>query len=188
MKPVSFLIPIFLAYSSCISNNSSSSISTLPKDDIEQNNSSYKITIDCKNLSEDLTHNDELLIMGYEYGITTNLNKPILNKRLILDDDNMVKTFQWNTEINLFHGDIILILIEQDSDTPIEQIDAILRIHSKSIIEAYESRNYTELEKYLGDEDLLGYKIINKNISESIEFSIEGVYKMDRYSYLIKIE
>ncbi|UII28288.1 hypothetical protein LVD15_07635 [Fulvivirga maritima] len=84
---------------------------------------------------------------------------------------------------------MLLFFIEQDSETPIPQIDAILRIHHTDLIDAFNRHSYTDIETYLGDEDLLSYKLIKDvNFSKPIQFSFSGRYKMDKYEYSIHIQ
>jgi len=148
---------------------------------------SLSITVKSDNLSEDMTHNDELLIMGYLYKDSGVLDSVILTKRLTLNPKNMSKTFKWHVGQSVLGKDIMLFILEQDSDTPSEQIDAILRIHYSSIIKAFKNRSYSEIEKYIGDEDVLDYRLL-KDLSTPLEFTFRGIYKMDKYEYAVKIE
>jgi len=144
------------------------------------------VIIKSENLSEDFSKNDELLILAYVSKDSSVLDTAILKKRLTLTDQKMQDEFQWKITPDLADKDLLIFLIEQDADTPIEQIDAILRIHSSNVINAFKNRNYSSIEKYLGDEDILGIKLLEKpDFNYPIEFYFRGLYRMDRYEYLL---
>lgn len=182
-------ILIFVLGLACLSCRTSRNINT--NADQRTNSSNFQndvllITVESNNLSEDMTHDDELLIMGYLAKPSGILDSAILKHRLILDLQHMAKSFQWHVDQNIYGKGLMLFILEQDSDTPIAQIDAILRIHYKPVINAFNNRSYTEIEKYIGDEDILDYRVLE--ISPPTEFTFRGVYKMDRYEYSVKVE
>jgi hypothetical protein len=160
-----------------------------PKIDLAQN---IVLHIESLNLSEDLsktlsTNNDELLVLIYN---KTNapLNKPLYQKKLTLDKDNMERNlFIPRTDIPEGQ-DLLFLLIEQDYDTPIEQLDPIIRVQYEYIIEAFKKRDYQKIRTYLGTEDLLGYKTIEHYTYDlEVNFDIRGVYKADFYEYKISM-
>ena len=171
---------------SCSTSRNTTSSSDQKTDYATSQKDSILITVKSGNLSEDMTHNDELLFMGYLTKSSGTLDSAVLRKRLTLDSQNMTKSFQWHVDQSVLGQDLMLFILEQDSDTPIEQIDAILRIHYKPIVNAFKNRSYSEIEKYIGDEDILDCRVLN--ILTPTEFNFRGVYKMDRYDYSVKIE
>lgn len=158
---------------------------------------SLTITIEALDLSEDLsedlskilsTKNDELLILIYENKEEGNLDAPLLTQELLLDIKNPKKSFLWKKDHRLSARDLLFVMLEQDYDTPIEQLDPIIRVQHKSIIEAFKKRDYQTLKTYLGTEDFLGYIILPDFSTEEVQsFTIKGVYKLDLYKYNISI-
>lgn len=116
------------------------------------------------------------------------LSEPILSSNFKLDETNLSRKISLSRS-SLIGNNLLFILIERDSETPIEQIDPIIRVHYNEIYRVFKERNYIEIEKYLGDEDILGMKMIS-NFEETtiVEFEMKGVHKMDKYEYRIKIE
>lgn len=153
---------------------------------------SLRIIVDAIDLSEDMsrlsTKNDELLILIYELQDSLILDQFLFSKELKLDEKNRSKTTWFSTNKNLTKSKLLFLLIEQDSETPIEQIDPIVRIHYQQIIKAFESGNYIEIEKFLGDEDVLGIKTISKLSNRtSIKFRFSGIHKLDKFEYVIRL-
>ncbi|MBL3654511.1 hypothetical protein [Fulvivirga sediminis] len=103
------------------------------------------------NLSEDLTKNDELLIMAYWLCDSLPLETAFIKKQLIIDPDHMSRDFTWPILLTSEGKNMLLFFIEQDSETPIPQIDAILRIHHTDLIDAFNRHSYSDIETYLGD-------------------------------------
>ena len=147
--------------------------------------------IEAIDLSEDMsrlsTKNDEVILFVYEFTQNKELNQPLYVEKFILDLDRRSKNFQISKK-DMINRDLILILIEQDSEASIEQIDPVLRIHIDEIIDAYEARNYSGIEKYIADDDILGIKLIEDFVCTSkLKFRFSDTYKMDRYDYLVNI-
>lgn len=144
-----------------------------------------KVTVSSSNLSEDLTiassKSDELILLIYEFSDESEeLNKPTLVRNFNLREGKMETSFDWKTA-NGISQNYLLFLIEVDSDKSDLQIDPILRIHHRRIIERFENRDYLGIEKYLGDEDLLGYR----KFSVPSTHQLRGVYKLDKFDYSI---
>ncbi|MEM7296994.1 MAG: hypothetical protein AAF391_01875, partial [Bacteroidota bacterium] len=64
------------------------------------------------------------------------------------------------------------------------QIDPILRVHNRKLISCFEKRDYLGIEDYLGDEDIIGYGIF----SVPFDDNLKGVYKLDRYDYVLSFK
>lgn len=154
---------------------------------------SLTITIDALNLSEDLsktlsTKNDELLIFIYENKEDGSLDAPLIHHAMLLDLKHRKKHFTWKKDSSLAGKDLLFIMLEQDYDTPVAQLDPIIRVQHEHIIAAFKKRDYRTLRKYLGTEDFLGYKkLLDFSADESYNFTITGVYKLDLYEYIITI-
>ncbi|GAB5524928.1 MAG: hypothetical protein Roseis2KO_28000 [Roseivirga sp.] len=154
---------------------------------------SLTITINGLNLSEDMsktlsTKNDELLIFIYENKENGTLDAPLLHQTMLLDLEHRKKYFTWKKDSSLKGKDLLFIMLEQDYDTPVEQLDPIIRVQYQQIMAAFKKRDYRALRTYLGTEDFLGYKrLTNFSTDEPYRFTITGVYKLDLYEYEITI-
>jgi hypothetical protein len=150
---------------------------------------SLKVTIDVSNLSEDVSGNDEVLILCYLDTDTLNLNAPMFLWRLNFPSKNSSRQFNIKLKQDVTDKPLLLFVLEQDSDLPAQKIDSILRVSHLDIRKLFVGRNYTGIEKYLEDEDILGIKSISKlNCPEPFVVSLLGIYKLDRYEYLVKLE
>ncbi|MEO9483002.1 MAG: hypothetical protein ABJG47_06130 [Ekhidna sp.] len=154
----------------------------------QSDTSSVKIMVASTNLSEDLSvassKNDELLLLIYEFSEKVDkLGEPVFIKSFDFREDRMNAIFDW-TILKSKKENYLFFLIERDSDKSELQVDPVLRIHSESIIECFDNRDYLCIEKYLGDEDLLGYK----RFSVPSEHELNGVYKLDRFNYTITFQ
>ncbi|MTI40859.1 hypothetical protein [Fulvivirga lutimaris] len=158
-----------------------------------QDGDSISITISAINLSEDLsvisTKNDELFILIYELKDTIALGEPVLQKQFNVDKSNPSRLIHWNNFSRSTAKKYLLILVERDSDISTEQIEPVLRVYHKEISDAFRQKNYSEIEKYLGDDDVLGfYEFSVKELSNNSFIKFKGTYKMDRYEYIIHFE
>lgn len=154
---------------------------------------SLNLFIEAINLSEDMsrfsTKNDEILVLIYELRDALALDQYLFSKQLILDEKTRSNSVWLSSSRAVSNSMLVLFLIEQDVETPIEQIDPVIRVHYKQLIEAHQKRDYSTIEKYLGDEDLLGVETISK-LSDDIpvQFKCVGIHKLDKFEYLIRIE
>ena len=193
MQRLLVILILTFVLAGCRGNKNLSTTSTPIKQVELSVTDSLNISIEAINLSEDMsrlsTKNDEILILIYELKDSLELDQFLFSKQLKLDEKNRSKNFWLSTNREISKGQLILFLIEQDSETSVEQIDPILRIHYKPIIKAYKGGNYLEIEKYLGDEAVLGIKTISKLDSETpAQFNFNGIHKLDKYEYSIRLE
>lgn len=155
--------------------------------------STLLLSIESLNLSEDLsktlsTNNDELLVLIYVKKADGSLDAPLYQKILLLDTDHMQQNLFIEKGKIPEGEDLLFLLLEQDYETPIEQIDPIIRVQHRQVIEAFKKRDYRKMRTYLGTEDMLGYKTIEDfSYSQDIRFDITGVYKADFYEYKIRL-
>ena len=170
----------------------------LPQESVETDpikltsSDSFLITIQGINLSEDMsrlsTKNDEIFVLVYEYFDSLQLNEPLVSKKLLMAGKGATKTFRANIKQELNIDRLLFLLIEQDSERPKEQLDPIIRVYYRELMEAYHSNDYERIEKYFGDEDLLGIRIIEPlEKGGEVGFTLRGIHKMDRYEYKIEI-
>ena len=146
------------------------------------------IVINAIDLSEDLsrfsTKNDEILVLIYALKDSSSLQAPLLSSKHFFDAKKWVDSLSFGKWRPMNDQKLIFFFIEQDSDLSIEQIDPVIRVHYKQLTKYYNDNNYSKIEKYLGDEDLLGVKVL-ENINTNFKFS--GIHKLDKYEYQIKI-
>tara|TARA_B110000211_G_scaffold211183_1_gene249841 strand:+ start:2550 stop:3068 length:519 start_codon:yes stop_codon:yes gene_type:complete len=150
-----------------------------------QNTDTTCVIISSSNLSEDmrfsLTKDDELLLLVYQVTDTNKtLDKPLFLNRFNFNDSIKTKTFYW-PHINLQDKKLVFYLIEIDSDKTSLAIDPIVRTYHFQLNKCFSQRDYTCIEKYLGDEDLLATNYFNL---PSI-INIKGIHKLDKYQYSI---
>ncbi len=150
------------------------------------------ISINAIDLSEDMsllsTKNDEVLILIYTFTNSGVLDSPVLSKELVFDKRIRLKEVEFSPNKNLLKDGGLFFLIEKDSEATIEQLDPIIRIHYQKIIRAFESKDYLEIERYLGDDDLLGVQVIPELGNTPIQLKFSGTHKLDSYDYQITLE
>ena len=174
---------LFLQVISLIAGSSSPVYPNIPN----TNDSPCTIFIEAKDLTEDLsdfsTQNDEILFLLYSQDDTTSPLILIATDFHIFQKDSMTYTLliPRSEEFN----NVILIIIELDTDKTIEQIDPVVRAHSNNIYKKYIEKDRIGMETYLGDDDLIGYHIISKKQLQKCNFSFisKGYQFMDRYEY-----
>jgi hypothetical protein len=150
---------------------------------------SLRIAITAFNLSEDVSGNDEVLILLYHYNDTLKLNEPIVKSRLTFRSKNSSRYFKIKLNEDIREKPLLLFFLEQDSELPIPKLDSTLRVSHVAIRKLFASKNYTGLEKYLEDEDILGIKSIPAlPCPQPYVISISGIYKLDKYEYEVKVE
>jgi len=181
-----------LAASACISSKTvlDSSVDSQiekPKSD------SVFISFRAANLSEDMsrilsTKNDELLVLIYEYQDSTVLEAPLFQQAFIVREKDRVYEYYFEKGKEAEGKTLLFLMIEQDFDRPIEQIDPVVRVQHEALLAAFKRRDYQQIRRYLGSEDLLGYKLIpDFQPNQPFTFKIEGVYKLDWYEYEMDI-
>src|SRR5690349_10432720 len=89
---------------------------------------SLAITVTALNLSEDVSGNDEVLVIVYHYNDTLALREPIVNTRLIFRSKNASRHFKTKLTEDIRDKPLMFFFLEQDSELPIERIDSTLRV------------------------------------------------------------
>ena len=130
-----------------------------------------------------------MIILSYLYdNDSSNLNEPLFREKLKFYPKTGTKQFNCKLKKDISDQRTLLFLIEQDSELSIADMDSAVRINHRDIIREFNNRNYTGVEKYLGDEDVLGFRVIQKLKSfEPNVFSFSGIYKLDKYEYQVKL-
>ncbi|WP_044208712.1 hypothetical protein [Flammeovirga sp. OC4] len=145
--------------------------------------SKFEIIISSTNLSEDVsvlsTKNDEILFLVYELD-SNDYQPPVINEYFVLDSSKMEIRIEAELDSNKNYQ---YYLLEMDSNRDYLQLDPIIRIHHKAIVEYFVQGDYLGIEKYLGDDDILSIDELTIPINKNIN----GIFKIDRYSYQIKM-
>jgi len=150
------------------------------------------IQIRAENLSEDLsriaTNNDELVMLLYTIGNDKKYNEALFTEYFTLDTIQRYNQFEFDKIPKNIDSDLLFFLIEMDSDHSLQVMTTKVQASFEDIQVAYKSRATQKLKEILGDDDLLGIKKISAEELKSVnDFIIEGVQKMDRYRYIIRI-
>ena len=128
------------------------------------------------------SNDDELALFIYEYNDSLITIPSYFIKSFVLTKLKMLDTLYYNGIKKVLNKNLILFLIEMDTDKKVEDIEALIRKNYHELIKAYAVKNYSVIEKYLGDDDLLGIKTIPYFHSPAtIEWA--DIYRMDRFSY-----
>jgi hypothetical protein len=147
------------------------------------------VSLTCRNLSENVTGDDEILFFIYDHNDSATLSAPLFYQRIKMDNVNNKKQYSLKVNTLIEAKNLILFLLEQDTDRPILKIDSIPRTNYNALFQAHHGRNYSVIEKYLGDEDILGIKVLTSvKYTTPIAFTFQGIQKLDRYEYLISID
>jgi hypothetical protein len=150
---------------------------------------SLRITVTALNLSENLSRNDEVLIIGYLYNDTTMLDEAIFHKRIVLDLEHPSRVLVCKLPRVIETKPLLIVLIELDAELPFPKIDSVLRVSHKAILQEFNKRNYSGIEKYLGDEDVLWIRLIQRlDYTQKNVFRFSGIYKLDKYEYEIQTD
>jgi len=144
---------------------------------------SIAVSIIASNLSEDMSKlssgDDEVLFIVYEFQ-TPSLDAPLAYRFLHFTKAHTQHQFQ----IPKSTSQLLIILLELDTESNIEQIDPVFRIYHQEIANAWKSHNQVILMNYLGDNDLLGISTVKAPCNKFFQ----GIQKMDRYNYQIILE
>ena len=149
------------------------------------NSDSLSITINATNLSEDMSslssNDDELALFLYSYKDSLISELPIFSHYFVLNKTNMSDTLHFKKVVK---NKYILFLIEIDTEKRIELIEMQIRKNYTALIKAYQEKNYTVIERYLQDDDILGVKVL-ENLKDETTIEISDIHRMDRYHYQI---
>ena len=153
---------------------------------------SIKIVINGQNLSEDMlfaSQNDEIICEIYELADSAILNNPIISENFIFDEQNQIHQLKFASNLLDKAERYLFLLIEYDTQKPSEQRNPIWRIYHQEIRTLYEAGDRIGIGKYLGNDDLLGLKVITgETIINGTNLECKGFHNMDKYHYSIEIK
>lgn len=174
------LFGLFVSCSSIINKEKKaySPLATLGNDFEQETN---LLSITAIDLSEDMsrlsTKNDEVFLFIYDYSDTNSLSAPLVSVKHVFDKNNP------NFNLSIPRKDrLILFFIEEDSFRNIEQVEPVIRVYFKEIMKA---TDYNQLMKFLGEDDLLGVKIID---NQTKKFTLSGMNSLDKFNYSFVIK
>ena len=150
----------------------------------------YSVSIMANNLSESFTKNDEVLFLMYREDPSPATPYPILLKTILFSTENNKIKYNCNIENIVGNQRLIMVLIELDSKKNLAQIEPIVRINYKTLINAFNNPKSNEIETFLGDDDLLSIKAIGFKDLMKLDgvINVKGTKLMDAYDYSIKVE
>lgn len=136
-----------------------------------------------------MSGNDEVLIFCYLHHESSALQEPLFRQKIRIDLKHLSRQFKCKLDQGVTDRPLLLFLIEQDAELPVSHIDSTLRVSHHAIMTEFNAGNYSGIEQYIGDEDILGAKVISKlNFSQPNDFYFTGMYKLDKYEYQVTIE
>lgn len=154
---------------------------------------SMRVLVQLVDGSEDMsqlsTKNDEILILMYAWKDSGDLEPAFFVSQFKMDADHRLQQLSCTMPESMEPSTpILFLLIEQDAETPVEQLDPIIRVQHRHLMRAYEADDYSAISKYLGDEDLLGIRTFDPPPQGKIvSLRFEGVHRMDKYAYVVQM-
>jgi hypothetical protein len=124
------------------------------------------------------------MLFLYSYQDSVLSEPPLFSSYFVLSKNEPADTLYFKGRKQLSHKDLILFLVENDSGRKPELIEMQLRKNHNALIKAHREKNYSEIEKYLQDDDLLGVNLL-KDFKAGTTIEINDIHRMDRYSYKI---
>ena len=181
------LIPISLINFSCKTSKQTNN----NKIASQRLSDSLSIIVTATNLSEDMStlssNDDELALFLYSYKDSVVSELPIFSTYFVLNKTGMSDTLYFNGIKKVLNKDLILFMIEMDTEGKIEFIEKQIRKNHNELIKACREKNYTTIEIYLNDNDILGVKVL-KDFKRETTIEISDIHRMDRYNYQITMK
>lgn len=144
-----------------------------------------------ENLSEDASrlssNNDEILLLIYGFPLINGTSSVLFSEYFILDNEKKKASF--DVDKKLFEGETVLfVMAEVDSDISVDKIETTITQNLDSLFDSFKNLDRATQSKIIGDDDILVMREIPiQNTSPNFTFTVEGVHKIDRFRYLIKI-
>ena len=108
----------------------------------------------------------------------------------VFDKETKSKTFEfkyYETKASANNKPTVTIyLVERDSKKSIERIIAPISVYQKEILKLYQAKKTVDLEKYLGDDDLL--LACKLSLLDHNSCSNSYINNLDSYSYKVEFE
>lgn len=149
----------------------------------------HQVKLISNNLSEEITSNDELNVYLYKLPFDGGVPIPLLLRNMVYTKSG--QTLAYNIDMSAVgkNDELLIVVIEMDSKNERQQMEPVVRLNWKTILQNHDDPKSEVLQKFLGDEDLL---IIKKFTLKEIEkdknkIAIEGVHLFDRYDYSLFI-
>jgi len=131
--------------------------------------------------------NDEVLLLIYSFDDTINLNVPLLNEYFVMDSISRKKEMSFM--VSNTTNDLLLLLAELDTEREPDQVEKLIRKNYKSIMDCIDKRDLVAIQKYIGDDDIIGIKMIKKSErTKGMTFPFQGRFKLDKYLYRIELK
>ena len=130
--------------------------------------------------------NDEVLLLIYSFDDTINLNVPLLKEYFVMDSINRKKEMSFI--VSDTNNDLLLLLAELDTEKDPDQVEKLIRKNFKQIMDCINKRDIVAIQKYIGDDDIIGIKMIKKaERTKGITLAFQGRFKLDKYLYKIEL-
>jgi hypothetical protein len=161
-----FIYLLFFIFASCSGKRDNAIYRSANKKEVTKAvlSDSVQLIVSSTNLSEDMSslssNDDEVAVFIYNYSDSAITSKPVFSDYFILNKNKMSYTIQYTDKITELNNNVIFFLLEVDSEKKLREIESEVRKNYKELINAYYKKDYTEIEKYIGDDDLMGIKKI----------------------------
>ena len=151
------------------------------------------VEVEAINLTEDVsrlsTKDDEILVLVYGLDDSTQISEPLIVGYTVMKADNRFHRFEGKAPTNWKNnGAVVVFMVEIDTDKTPSQIEAVFRVYQKEIIKAYKSGDRETLNKYLGDDDIVGIDVTHNMQLGRKSFEFKGVHKLDEFHYKLTLE
>lgn len=149
------------------------------------------LTLSSSNLSEDMSflasNNDEIhLLMYYYSAMDETLGDLFYSMNTVFDENHTSSTHYIGSRSAIENSYFLTFLIEEDDNTSTSTLDGIIKANWKQIMEDYRNTQYSNIKKYLGNDDVLGAHVLRFTSSNELnQLTIRGLHKTDRYVYNI---
>jgi hypothetical protein len=187
--PALFLFLFF--FSSCINQHGIAKHSLALPLSGNQISDTTELIIRSTNLSEDMStlssNDDEVMLLLYNFNDSLITAPPVLSTYFVLTKKRNADTL-YSSELNK-HKNMILFLLEIDSNKTLAEIETLVSAHYKDLISASLSKNYPVIQRCIGDDDILGIREVSGyEPSQNLEIIFSDIYRMDRYDYSVTLK
>ncbi|MCU0355632.1 MAG: hypothetical protein MUD08_18135 [Cytophagales bacterium] len=155
----------------------------------------WQLTLAADDLTEDVSRvssgNDEILLLVYTVHDSLAQPEPMIRRLVVLDNAHRTIRDSLPTPVSPLVREWVLVLLEMDSERNLKEIEPIVRVYLKEVFAAYQTKQQSGLNKYLGDEDLLGIQRISVLSPENQsvkKFVFKGVHLFDTYQYTVTLQ
>lgn len=174
---------------SCKSSQSSSrgfesAISEMP-DSIFLSVKGLDLTEDMSQMS---SKNDEVTLLFYELFDSEKQVKLVYSTSFTLTQNLREKRLSWQFDDRLKNSTYLVVLIERDTDQTTQEVEDLITKQYFEIEGYFSKQGNFGIEKYIGDNDIIGIKSIGRLVSnQPIDLEFKGFFKLDKYNYLLSV-